>query len=83
LAITCLVTDGNGLPLAAALSAGQRHECRYAEPVLQAVRIRRRNGRVRPRAMAGDKGYIDSAHNDLDSAEYYSSVHSLFRRRSP
>lgn len=54
-----LVTDGNGLPLAAEISAGQRHESLYAEPVLQAVRIRRRNGRVRtrPKAVAGDKGY--------------------------
>jgi transposase len=54
-----LVTDGNGLPLGAAISAGQRHESLYAEPVLQAVRIRQRNGRVRtrPRAVAGDKGY--------------------------
>jgi transposase len=54
-----LVTDGNGLPLAAEISAGQRHEIVYAEPVLEAVRIRRRDGRVRtrPKAMAGDKGY--------------------------
>jgi transposase len=53
------VTDGNGLPLAAEVSAGQRHESLYAEPVLRAVRIRRRNGRVRtrPKAVAGDKGY--------------------------
>jgi transposase len=54
-----LVTDGNGLPLAAEVSAGQRHESLYAEPVLEAVRIRRGNGRVRsrPTAVAGDKGY--------------------------
>jgi transposase len=54
-----LVTDGNGLPLAVAISAGQRHESLYAEPVLQAVRIRQSNGRVRtrPKALAGDKGY--------------------------
>ena len=47
------------MPLAAAVSAGQRHESVYAEPVLHAVRIRRHNGRVRtrPRAVAGDKGY--------------------------
>ena len=53
------MTDGNGLPLAAEISAGQRHEVVYAEPVLQAVRIRRRDGRVRKRlkALAGDKGY--------------------------
>lgn len=42
-----------------AVSAGQRHESLYAEPVLQAVRIRRHHGRVRarPKALAGDKGY--------------------------
>jgi len=53
-----LVTDSNGLPLAVDISAGQRHESLYAEPVLAAVRIRRANGRVRtrPRALAGDKG---------------------------
>lgn len=54
-----LITDGHGLPLAAEISAGQRHESLYAEPVLQAVRIRQRRGRARtrPRALAGDKGY--------------------------
>ena len=54
-----LVTDGHGLPLAVEISAGQRHESLYAEPVLQAVRIRRSNGRVRtrPKAVTGDKGY--------------------------
>ena len=53
------MTDGRGLPLAAEVSAGQRHDSLYAEPVLEAVRIRRRNGRVRtrPKAVAGDKGY--------------------------
>ena len=41
------------------VSAGQRHDSVYAEPVLRATRIRRANGRVRtrPRALAGDKGY--------------------------
>lgn len=54
-----LVTDGQGLPLAVEISPGQRHESLYAEPVLQAVRIRQSNGRVRtrPKALAGDKGY--------------------------
>jgi transposase len=54
-----LVSDGNGLPLAAEVSAGQRHESLYAEPVLAAVRIRTGKGRVRtrPKALAGDKGY--------------------------
>jgi transposase len=47
------------VPLAIEVSAGQRHESMYAEPVLEAVRIRRPNGRVRtrPQAVAGDKGY--------------------------
>jgi transposase len=54
-----LVTDGRGLPLAAQVSAGQRHDSVFAEPVLQATRIRRANGRLRarPRCVAGDKGY--------------------------
>ena len=57
-----LVTDGSGLPLAVALSAGQAHESQYVEPVLNAVRIPRRTGtggraRRRPRTVAGDKGY--------------------------
>ena len=53
------MTDGTGLPLAAEVSAGQRHDSVYAEPALEAVRIRRRSGRVRtrPKAVAGDKGY--------------------------
>jgi transposase len=55
-----LVTDGTGLPLAVALSAGQVHESKYVEPMLNAVRIPRRAGgreRRRPRTLAGDKGY--------------------------
>jgi hypothetical protein len=34
------MTDGNGLPLAAEISAGQRHETLYAGPVLEAARWR-------------------------------------------
>ena len=55
-----LVTDGRGLPLAVALSAGQAHESVYAARVLDAVHVpRRRPGRPRrrPTALAGDKGY--------------------------
>ena len=57
-----LVVDSHGIPLAAALSAGQAHESRYVEPVLRAVRLRRPRGRggparTRPRRLAGDKGY--------------------------
>ncbi len=54
------MTDGRGLPLAVALSAGQAHESQHAVRVLDAVRVpRRRPGRPRrrPAALAGDKGY--------------------------
>lgn len=55
-----LVTDGTGLPLAIALSAGQAHESQYAAPLLARVRIHRATPgrpRSRPDAVAGDKGY--------------------------
>jgi len=53
------VTDGEGLPLAVALTAGQRHESKAFEPVLNAVRVPQRRGpaRRRPQRLAGDKGY--------------------------
>jgi transposase len=55
-----LVTDGTGLPLAVALSAGQAHESQYVKQLLDAVHVPRRTRgrrRKRPRALAGDKGY--------------------------
>jgi len=54
-----LVTDGNGVPLQVLASAGQRHECLFAEPVLTATEVHCANGRLRtrPRQVAGDKGY--------------------------
>ena len=55
-----LVSDGNGLPLAVRVTAGQAHESKSFEPVLEAVQLRRpRRGRprTRPAAVAGDKGF--------------------------
>ncbi len=54
-----LVTDGNGLPLAAEVTAGQAHESTSFESVLNKVRIPNRRGRprCRPVRLAGDKGY--------------------------
>ena len=54
-----LVTDGNGVPLQVLASAGQRHDCLFAEPVLTATEVHCANGRLRtrPRRVAGDKGY--------------------------
>ena len=54
-----LVTDGNGLPLAVAVTAGQRQESTQFERVMDKVRIPQRRGRprCRPVRLAGDKGY--------------------------
>lgn len=51
--------DGNGLPLAVHLTAGQRHESTCFEHLVQSFRVPRRRGRprCRPRRLAGDKGY--------------------------
>lgn len=48
-----LLTDGAGLPLAVMLSAGQRHESLYLEPL---VELAMAHGR-RPEYLLGDKGY--------------------------
>lgn len=54
-----LVSDGRGLPLAVAVTPGQRHESTQLERVLDKVRIPQRGGRprCRPLRLAGDKGY--------------------------
>jgi transposase len=54
-----LLTDGSGIPLAAALTPGQTHESKGFRPLLRAVRIPVANGGCwrRPRALAGDKAY--------------------------
>jgi len=55
-----LLVDGNGVPLAAVISAGQAHESRFVEPLLESLRLKR-SGRGRPRnrpkRLVGDKGY--------------------------
>jgi transposase len=53
------VTDGNALPLAVEVTAGQRQECTQFERVMDQVRIPGRRGRprCRPVKLAGDKGY--------------------------
>jgi len=54
-----VVTDGRGLPLAAEVTAGQRHESTMFEPLMNAVRIPQPTGRprCRPARVAGDKRY--------------------------
>jgi len=59
-----VVTDGAGTPLAIEVTAGQTHDSTRAESVIgQATarpmgrRRRRRGRRVKPRKIAGDKGY--------------------------
>ena len=48
------MTDAKGVPLGVVLSAGQSHESRFFERVMDSVKIARRR---RPDAVAGDKGY--------------------------
>jgi transposase len=69
-----LVVESHGIPLSAVLSAGQRHESKFVEPVLRAVRLVRPGGRggrprTRPKRLAGDKGYS------------YRTVRGYLRRR--
>ena len=54
-----MATDGVGLPLRALLSAGQDHESRYLEAVLDSIRVCRPSGTVRqrPERVSGDKAY--------------------------
>jgi transposase len=55
-----MVTDGQGALLAVGAAAGQAHESKQLEPVLEAVRLRRSGPgrpRRRPKRLAGDKGY--------------------------
>lgn len=54
-----LLTDSRGLPLAALVSPGQRHESTCFEALMNAVRLQGTRGRplCRPRRLAGDKGY--------------------------
>lgn len=48
------MTDGGGVPLGALVTAGQSHESKSFESLMDTVRIGRRR---RPDAVAGDKGY--------------------------
>lgn len=48
------MTDARGLPLGAVVTAGQAHESKHFEAVMDTVQIRHRR---RPDAVAGDKGY--------------------------
>ena len=54
--------EGTGKPVAFLVSPGQRHECRYAEALLDQGAVRRPGPghgrpRLRPKRVAADKGY--------------------------
>jgi transposase len=51
--------DGKGKPITFLLTPGQQHEITVAERLLEQGAIRRGNGhlRIRPKRVAGDKGY--------------------------
>ena len=48
------MTDGRGVPLGALVTAGQAHESKHFEALMDTVKIRRRR---RPDAVAGDRAY--------------------------
>jgi hypothetical protein len=54
-----LICDDKGLPIAVAVTTGQRHESTQFEAVIGPVCVRRKRGRPhrRPRGLAADKGY--------------------------
>ena len=55
-----LIVDGHGIPLSVGISAGQAHESKHVEPVLEGIRLvrpGRGRPRRRPRRLAGDQGY--------------------------
>lgn len=54
-----MLCEGQGLPIAAALTPGQQHELSMLEPLLDAVSIAGKPGPPRRRfqTVAGDKGY--------------------------
>jgi transposase len=54
-----LLVDGCGIPLAAAVTAGQAHESTAFETVMNLVQIRQPRGRPRrrPEQLAADRGY--------------------------
>lgn len=54
-----LITDREGVPLAAAVSAGQAHESKHMGSTMALISVKRPSGqqRQRPEALSGDKGY--------------------------
>ncbi len=54
-----LVTDRNGVPIVAAVSAGQAHESKHFERTMELVSVKRPRGRERsrPEALSGDKAF--------------------------
>jgi transposase len=71
-----VVTDGEGIPLAIEVTAGQVHESTRAESVIgQAIasligrRRKQRRRRHKPRQLAGDKGYSVQRVRDWLSAQ--------------
>ena len=53
------MTDRRGLPLAVALTPGQRHDSTQFERVLDAVAVRQGSGQIRrrPARVLADRGY--------------------------
>lgn len=58
-----IVTDGAGIPLGALIDSAQKAEVHLAQPVLDRIRVPRRQGRPRkrPKTLVADKGYDSKA----------------------
>ncbi len=58
-----MLTEGDGLPLAVAVTGANVHELKVALPVVDRVRVARRRGRAkqRPTTLAADRGYDSRA----------------------
>ncbi len=54
-----MITDRNGVPIVAKVTAGQDHESKHFESTMELIEVRRPSGqrRTRPDAIAGDKAF--------------------------
>jgi transposase len=54
-----LITDRNGVPIVAKVTAGQDHESKHFESTMELIEVRRPSGqrRTQPDAIAGDKAF--------------------------
>jgi transposase len=80
------VTDPNGVPLAVALSPGQRHESVCCRDVLEGVRLPKAGAgrpRTKPRTLVADKGYNTEAVRGYLAGRRIRAVIPRFKTQPP